>query len=114
VRQATFGPGTPAGCAELLLSLRDVIAVVFGAPCRACAVLKCCVSICHLQTWDTASRAAWDNWMNARSYAGENWKDAQKAAEHYWRETKGAVHHFGVSTLLAAVELHAQHGMGNT
>ena len=42
-----------------------------------------------MQTWDDASRAAWDSWMNARAYTGGSWKDAQKQAEHYWRDTKG-------------------------
>jgi hypothetical protein len=42
-----------------------------------------------VQTWDDASRAAWDSWMSARNYAGGNWKDTQRAAEQYWRDTKG-------------------------
>ena len=42
-----------------------------------------------VQTWDDASRAAWDSWMSARNYAGGNWKDTQRSAEQYWRDTKG-------------------------
>lgn len=58
-----------------------------------------------VQTWDDASRAAWDSWMNARAYTGGSWKDAQKQAEHYWRDTKGV----SGAVFMSVAQVHA-HG----
>lgn len=62
-----------------------------AAPCPLCSppLPHPCSTPPRPQTWDDASRAAWDAWWGARAYAGGSWKDAQRDAERYWRDTKG-------------------------
>lgn len=90
------------GCRRLAACRRHLAARPAGWPAqrgrhwhRAPLTLAAhCAQLCPtatplLQTWDDASRSAWESWMSARAYAGGTWKDAQRAAESYWRDTKG-------------------------